>query len=168
MHIAPIINARHQLRWHRRLFSDATTALLWAVWLWLCSPGVMAISRLLGLHFHSRHPKAAKLLMLGSPLSIEEGVVVLLGTATALLLWNRLSSQPALRPRLTALPDYAGHFGIDTQTIAAGRSSAVCVVHHDEQGRITSIESRPATNAVVAARTDTASSLAIPTRRRAA
>jgi len=165
---APIINARHQLRWHRRLVSDASTALLWAAWLWLCRPGLLAVTHVLGLHVHSRHPTAAKLLLLGSPLSIEQGAVALLGTVAALLLWNRLSSQPALRPRLTVLPDYAGHFGVETQLIAAGRNSAVCVVHHDELGRITSIEPRRLARLVAAVDVDAVSAQAVPALRRAA
>jgi poly-beta-1,6-N-acetyl-D-glucosamine biosynthesis protein PgaD len=134
-----IINVRSQLRWHRRLVSDATTALLWAGWLWMCRPAVFALTRLLGLALGHRHP-ATKLLMLGTPVSVEATALALAGTSGLLLLWNRLSSQPALRPPTTVLPDYAGHFGIDTQTIVAGRHSAVCTVHHDEQGRITRIE----------------------------
>jgi poly-beta-1,6-N-acetyl-D-glucosamine biosynthesis protein PgaD len=136
-----IINARSQLRWHRRLVSDATTGLLWAGWLWMCRPAVVAVSRLLGLSAGLKHP-AAKLLTVGAPVTVEGTLLALAGTSALLLLWNRLSSQPALRPQLTVLPDYAGHFGIDTQTIVAGRNSGVCVVHHDEQGRITRIEAR--------------------------
>jgi poly-beta-1,6-N-acetyl-D-glucosamine biosynthesis protein PgaD len=138
---SPIINARNQLRWHRRLCSDATTGLLWAGWLWLCRPAVFAVTRLLGLGLGIRHP-AVKLLTLGAPVTLESTVLALVGTSGLLLLWNRVSSQPALRPQLTVLPDYAGHFGIDTQAIAAGRNSSICVVHHDEQGRITRIEAR--------------------------
>jgi poly-beta-1,6-N-acetyl-D-glucosamine biosynthesis protein PgaD len=141
MNGSPIINARRQLRWQRRLFSDATTALLWGGWLWLCRPAVLVISRLLGLGLGLRHP-AVKLLTLGAPVSVEGTALALFGTSGVLLLWNRLSSQPALRPRLTALPDYAGHFGIPMQTIMAGRSSSVCVVQHDDEGRITHIETR--------------------------
>jgi poly-beta-1,6-N-acetyl-D-glucosamine biosynthesis protein PgaD len=135
----PIINARHQLRWHRRLASDASTALLWGGWLWMCRPALVAVTRMLGLGL--KHP-AGKLLALGGPVSLEGTVLALVGTAGLLLLWNRLSSQPALRPQLTLLPDYAGHFGVDTQTIVAGRNSPICVVHHDDQGRITRIEAR--------------------------
>jgi poly-beta-1,6-N-acetyl-D-glucosamine biosynthesis protein PgaD len=135
----PIINARHQLRWQRRLVSDASTALLWAGWLWLCRPAVFALTRLLGLALGLKHP-ATRLLTSDAPVSVEGTVLALAGTAGLLLLWNRLSAQPALRPQTTVLPDYAGHFGIDTQTIVAGRHSAVCTVHHDEQGRITRIE----------------------------
>jgi poly-beta-1,6-N-acetyl-D-glucosamine biosynthesis protein PgaD len=145
MQDSPIINARRQLRWQRRLFSDATTALLWAGWLWLCRPAVFAVTRLLaiGLGLSLKHP-AAKLLSLGAPVSVEGTALALAGTSALLILWNRLSSQPALRPRLTRLPDYAGHFGIDTQAIVAGRHSAICTVHHDEQGRITRIDVRSA------------------------
>jgi poly-beta-1,6-N-acetyl-D-glucosamine biosynthesis protein PgaD len=149
MQDSPIINARRQLRWHRRLFSDAITALLWGGWLWMCRPAVIAVSRLLGLGVGLRHP-ALKLLSLGASVSVEGTALALAGTSGLLLLWNRLSSQPALRPQLTVLPDYAGHFGIDTQTIVAGRNSAVCVVHHDDQGRITRIEARSTERPVAA------------------
>jgi poly-beta-1,6-N-acetyl-D-glucosamine biosynthesis protein PgaD len=138
----PIINARHLLRWHRRLFSDATTAALWAFWLWLCSPALIAFTRLLMTGMDLRHHAAARLLVMGSSASIEGGALALAGTSGLLLVWNRLSSQPARRPALTVLPDYSGHFGIATQIIAAGRSSSICVVHHDEHGQIIDIVPR--------------------------
>ncbi len=118
-----IINARHQLRWHQRFVSDASTLLLWSVWLWLCRPVVFP--------WHA-----------GAMVSLEGAMLALVGTGALLMIWNRLASQPAVRPRLQAKPDFASHFALDARLISDARDSAVCVVHHDEQGRIVSIESK--------------------------
>jgi len=58
-----------------------------------------------------------------------------------------LTSRQALRPRLAALPDYAGYFGLEQQDVQRSRGCAVCVVHHDEHGRIVQIQGRDADSA---------------------
>jgi poly-beta-1,6-N-acetyl-D-glucosamine biosynthesis protein PgaD len=37
-------------------------------------------------------------------------------------------------------PDYASHFGLTASLLENGRTSQVCVVHHDALGRILAIE----------------------------
>jgi poly-beta-1,6-N-acetyl-D-glucosamine biosynthesis protein PgaD len=133
-----IINARRQLSWYRRLWSDASTFALWSAWLWLCRPAVFAVTGLLSVVLGVKHPPL-NAVAVGPALSYEWVVLALIGTSSLLLLWNRLSSQPAVRPRFTAMPDYASHFSLEPQEIAAGRDSTVCVVHHDEHGQITRI-----------------------------
>ncbi|HEX6592911.1 MAG TPA: poly-beta-1,6-N-acetyl-D-glucosamine biosynthesis protein PgaD [Moraxellaceae bacterium] len=136
-----IINARQHLRWHERLFSDASTAMLWGVWLWLWRPVLSTVNWLAALGA-SFQPTLMKLLANGSPLNIEGGVVALVGTSGTLLLWNLLPARKAEAPQVHTLRDYAGHFQLPEQDILAGRASSVCVVHHDEQGRIVRIEQR--------------------------
>jgi poly-beta-1,6-N-acetyl-D-glucosamine biosynthesis protein PgaD len=137
-----IINARRQLRWQQRLLSDASTFALWSMWLWLCRPVVLSLLGLVGVTLGVSH-RPLHPLFPGSAVTLEDAVVSLLGTGGLLMLWNRVSSQPAVRPECGIEPDYAAHFGLEIAQIAKGRDSAVCVVHHDEQGRITRIDSNP-------------------------
>ena len=136
-----IINARQHLRWHERLFSDASTAMLWGVWLWLWRPVLSTVNWLAAVGA-SFQPTLTKLLANGSPLNIEGGVVALVGTSGTLLLWNLLPARKAGSPQVHTLRDYASHFQLPEQDILQGRASSVCVVHHDEQGRIVRIEQR--------------------------
>lgn len=140
-----IINARHQMPWRRRLFSDATTAMLWGCWLWLWRPVLSAFNWLAGfgasftnfiVHFHSALPKIIN----GSGLGFEGGVVTLVGTSGTLLLWNLLPARKVSMPEVQTLRDYARHFDLPEQTILAGRAASVCVVHHDDNGHIIGIE----------------------------
>ena len=136
-----IINARHQMRWHQRLFSDASTAMLWGFWLWMWRP-VLSLFAWLGGVGASFQPTVMKLLASGTPVNLEGSVVALVGTSSTLLLWNML---PATRARVRCshtLRDYAAHFELPEQQIIAGRETSVCVVHHDDSGRIIRIEKK--------------------------
>jgi poly-beta-1,6-N-acetyl-D-glucosamine biosynthesis protein PgaD len=124
-----IIDARRQLSWNRRLFSDVSTLALWSMWLWMCRPVL----------FGTRHAFAHGLPTHGV-LALEDVVAALIGTCIVLMLWNRLASQPAPTPRINLAPDYSGHFGLDPRELALARSSSICVVHHDELGRILCID----------------------------
>lgn len=136
-----IINARHQMRWHQRLCSDASTAMLWGFWFWLWRPllGVFAWVGNLGASFH---PTLMKLLANGSPLNLEGSMMALVGTSGTLLLWNLLPARKAETPKVMTLRDYAAHFELPELEIINGRASSVCVVHHDEEGRIIRVDSR--------------------------
>jgi hypothetical protein len=90
---------------------------------------------------HATTVVAPPIIPTGGILTLEDAVVALIGTCTLLMLWNRLSSQPAPTPRLAIVPDYAGHFGIEPRQLADARDSGVCTVHHDEAGRILRIDS---------------------------
>ena len=142
-----IINVRRELGWHRRLFSDATTAALWGAWLWLCQPAIGAVALMCGTNLGTHFGRVA---LACTPASLADDALVLAGTAAALLLWKNVSARQARRPQLTHQPDYAGYFGLSAQALEQGRGTSVCVVHHDEQGRIVQIESRPATTPDVA------------------
>jgi poly-beta-1,6-N-acetyl-D-glucosamine biosynthesis protein PgaD len=135
----PIINARRQLRWRDRLFSDAGTLALWSVWLWMCRPAILGGVGMVGVAFGMKRTAPGTLAAHSLP-SVEEMALLLIGVSALLLLWNRLSRQPAVRPRIDLLPDYERHFGLDSQLIHAARDSQRVVVHHDDQGRIVAIE----------------------------
>jgi poly-beta-1,6-N-acetyl-D-glucosamine biosynthesis protein PgaD len=139
-----IIDARRQLSWNRRLFSDASTLALWSVWLWLCRSAVLRMVGTLGVMvgisragIHADSPA-----VIAGVFSIEDAALALVGTGATLMLWNRLASQPAPMPRIHAIPDFTTHFGIEAPMLDAARASQVCTVHHDEAGRILRIEAR--------------------------
>lgn len=137
-----IINARHQMSWAQRFFSNASTAMLWGGWLWMWRPVLNTFNWInsLGASFQ---PTLLKLLVNGTPMNIEGSVVALVGTSGTLLLWNMLPSRKAsTSPQAPLLRDYAAHFELPEHDILAGRASNVCVVHHDDNGRITRIESQ--------------------------
>jgi poly-beta-1,6-N-acetyl-D-glucosamine biosynthesis protein PgaD len=136
----PIINLRNQLSWYHRLSSDASTLALWSAWLWLCRPAILAAIGMVGVAFGMKHPTRGTPAGNALP-SIEEMVLLLIGVSALLLLWNRLSREPAVRPRVDQLPDFGLHFGLTEEQISAARDSQRCVVHHDEQGCIISIDS---------------------------
>lgn len=137
-----IINLRDQLGWSRRIVSDVSTLALWGAWLWLCRPVLVGIAILFGSHA-ARHVHAAGLGTLQTAYVLESGGLILAGTASALLLWNRITTSHARPPRLGGRPDYAGHFGLSPAELERGRASSICVVHHDEQGRIVRLTSHP-------------------------
>lgn len=135
-----IIDARHRLRWHQRLCSDAGTAMLWGAWLWLWRPLFSAFAWLSKLGAGA--PPTLLPLAAGLPLGLERSAVALLGTSGTLLLWNLLPARRTPPPPPPSLQDYARHFDLSVEVLVAGRAAAVCVVHHDEQGRIVAIEAR--------------------------
>jgi poly-beta-1,6-N-acetyl-D-glucosamine biosynthesis protein PgaD len=141
-----IIDARHRLRWHQRLFSDASTAMMWGIWLWLWSPMLRSFGWLAHMGARS-YPPAAKLLGSGPSMDLDHYVMALVGTSGTLLAWNWL---PASRVELAdarSLTDYARHFELAEHEILAGRRASVCVVHHDDRGRIVRLECRTADDA---------------------
>ena len=142
-----IINARRQLSWNRRLFSDASTLALWSMWLWLCRSALIRLVGMFGVAFGLRHSavhdgSVGQLVFAGAALTIEDAIAALLGTCGVLMLWNRLASRPAPTPRVNLVPDYAAYFGLESQQLTEARSSSVCTVHHDEAGRILRIVAR--------------------------
>jgi poly-beta-1,6-N-acetyl-D-glucosamine biosynthesis protein PgaD len=136
-----IIDARHRLRWYQRLLSDACTAAMWGIWLWLWSPALSSFARLAQLG--ARAPGPLKLLGQGGAADLHYCVAALVGTSGTLLVWNRLPASPRVRGRkMLSLSDYAGHFELHEHAITSGRRTPVCVVHHDDSGRIVRLECR--------------------------
>jgi poly-beta-1,6-N-acetyl-D-glucosamine biosynthesis protein PgaD len=138
-----IINARRHLPWQKRFFSDASTAMLWGGWLWMCRPVLSMLSWIGGLGA-GLQPTVLKLLGNGAPaMNLEGSVMALVGTSGTLLLWNLLPAHKAhTLAQAHTLRDYASHFNLPEQQIVAGRATSICVVHHDEAGHITSIETK--------------------------
>ena len=134
MNHALIIDARQQLHWHQRLFSDTSTAMMWGIWLLLWRP-VLVFTWLISMH----HP--ASLLHLVSIASFEEAMTALFSAVAALLLWSTLPSDKVKNPASRTLDDYARHFKMQPSQIEASRAQNICVMHHDEQGNIVRIES---------------------------
>lgn len=128
-----IIDARKQLTWHQKLFSDTTTAIMWAGWLLLWRP-VVLLTWVMSLH----HP--VMLWNFLDNIGIEQYITALLACAAALLLWNTLPSHQVYKPRARQLEDYASHFDLSSQHISAGREQRICIIHHDDHGKIIAIE----------------------------
>jgi len=133
-----IINARHRLAWYQRLFSDASTALMWGGWLWLWSPVLRSFAWLADLGVRS--PTLMKLLASGSADDLGRSVVVLAGTSGTLLVWSWLPARKVNAAAPLSLRDSARHFELPEHELQAGRRASVCVVHHDESGRIVQLE----------------------------
>lgn len=134
-----IINARDRLRWHQRLFSDASTVVMWGFWLNLWFPIVRAFTKVPFLDVLARRT-ARIALAHGSPFAVERYAVALVGTTGTLWLWNQLPAFKRCTPRVESVSDYARHFELPEEEILGGRSAAICVVHHDEGGRIVRVE----------------------------
>jgi poly-beta-1,6-N-acetyl-D-glucosamine biosynthesis protein PgaD len=127
-----IINVRRQLPWRQRLISDVSTAGLWVGFLWLCRPviGIFAPTRFVDAHLVSA----------GAPFAAERMVLTLLVVTAGLLLWRKLADRRKAPAAAEGAPNYAGHFGLNDLQLHRGRSSQVCVVHHDADGRIVGID----------------------------
>jgi poly-beta-1,6-N-acetyl-D-glucosamine biosynthesis protein PgaD len=136
-----IINARDRLRWHQRFLSDASTLLMWWAWLNLWAPLVRSLARAADFGVLSQLAPM-KILPGGPVVDVRQYALALVGTSGTLLLWNRLPSVKARAPEARSLSDYARHFELPEEALVAGRGTAVCVVHHDECGRIIRVERR--------------------------
>lgn len=135
-----IINARRHLRWHQRLATDASTAAMWGGWLYLWQPLFKAAA---WLSAWGSRPLIGKLLAATPLVALQQPALTLVGACGALLLWSLLPARKVAAPEVVqSLADYAAHFGLPEQQIQAGQGTAVCVVHHDDQGRIIGIEAR--------------------------
>lgn len=136
-----IINARSRLSWHQRFVSDASTAFMWAFWIKLWLPVLRAMLRVPFLDALAR--KSLRLLLVqGSAQSVEHYALALVGASGSLLVWSRLPAFKVATPELTTPQDCAAHFGLPLAELLAGREASVCVVHHDESGRILRLERR--------------------------
>lgn len=136
-----IINARHCLRWHQRLLSDASTALLWSGWIWLWMPLVRAWASF-AAEGAQLSAAVTPLLAVGSEDALGHSVAALIGASGTLMVWNRLPGRPARAAPPLSLREHARYFQLPEQELAAGRAASVCVVHHDAHGRIVRVERR--------------------------
>lgn len=136
-----IINARDRLRWHQRLCSDASTLLMWWAWLKLWYPLLRSFARAADFSVLSQLA-SMRLLPGGSAIDVQQYAMALVGTSGTLLLWKGLPAVKACPPDVQSVSDYARHFELPEDELVAGRGTAVCVVHHDDCGRITRVERR--------------------------
>jgi poly-beta-1,6-N-acetyl-D-glucosamine biosynthesis protein PgaD len=136
-----IINARHRLRWHQRLLSDASTAMAWGGWLWLWAPPLKSFSWLASLGL-SAATGIDGILSSSAAWGFQRSLVALIGTSGTLLVWNRLPARKVAATTELSVRDHARHFQLSEQEIQASRNASVCVVHHDSSGRIVRLERR--------------------------
>lgn len=130
-----IINIRQQLDWHQRFFSDSSTALAWAMWLYLWRPLVV----ITGVHAVNSHPTLFHFATNISPAMFGSIIAVVIFGAVGLLLWARLPSRRIKPMAHKTLTDYARYFDLPKQDIMEGREANVCTVYHDAQGKIVAI-----------------------------
>ena len=136
-----IINARHRLAWHQRLFSDASTAMAWGGWLWLWSPVLRSSATAAELGARS-YPALMKLVGNGSVDDLQRSVLALIGTSGTLLAWSKLPARKAPETKAVSLREHAEQFGLTERELESARHAPVCVVRHDERGRIIGVECR--------------------------
>ncbi|MDM1246409.1 MULTISPECIES: poly-beta-1,6-N-acetyl-D-glucosamine biosynthesis protein PgaD [Acinetobacter] len=131
-----IIDLRQQLPWHKRYISTTSTAMLWGVWILLWRPLLLLIG-VIGI----QKPHIVHNIMQAFTVILQHGLIALMVCALSLLLWNRFI--PAKTPeqaKTKSLSDYAEHFALNEQEIDEGRHQKISIVHHDEHGKIISIQ----------------------------
>ena len=137
-----IINARDRLSWHQRLFSDASTVVMWGAWLNLWYPVMRAFMKVPYLDSLAR--RTVRMALMAPGAGVEHYAAALVGTSGTLLVWNRLPPFRVCDPEHRTAADYAQHFGLPERELLQSRDAAICVVHHDESGRIVRVERRAA------------------------
>lgn len=137
-----IINARHRLAWHQRLLSDASTAMMWGGWLWLWAPLLRSFRWLATIGARS-FPAVWNVLASAPADELQVSFVALVGTSGTLLALNWLPSRKICASEAqVSVRDYARHLRLPERELEAGRHASVCVVHHDDSGRIVRLECR--------------------------
>ena len=135
-----IINARRKLSWRRRIGSDAATALLWAVWIYLCWPVIEKLYEVVRLQL-ALEPAAIEVLETADPISLQHSLVALIGTCAALMLWTLMPKRKVTHPHTAnTLDDYAETFAIPADSLDRAQHSRITTVHCDEEGEIVQLE----------------------------
>ena len=142
----PIINARGELGRGRRLISDGATVAVWIGWILLWIPAFRVAFRSLR-EAHRLHVDwdlaAQEAIDTITPVSLTHSALLVFGTCALLLLWSLIPNRkPAAVPMTETLEDEARRLQVPRQELQDGRDSRICVVHHDDDGAIHSIESR--------------------------
>ena len=138
-----IINARDRLAWHQRFFSDASTVVMWGVWLKLWYPVLRAFGKVPYLDTLARRTLRMAVAS-AAGVGVEHYAAAVVGASGTLLVWSHLPSFKSCEPAEPTAIDYAEHFGLSVTELQVGRESAICVVHHDESGRIVRVDTRAA------------------------
>lgn len=131
-----VIDLRRLLPWHKRYASNTSTAIMWAVWLFLWRPLLIVIGVVSLQKQHIIHQMFSAF-----GLGIEHGVSALLACVVALLLWSNFIPAKTVKPSSAKnISDYEQHFDLAIQDIEQGRQQKVSVIHHDDHGKIIRIE----------------------------
>jgi len=137
-----IINARRQLSWRRRILSDATTAVLWILWICLWIPVYHKLQEVIHMRM-AFEPAAVEVFEAMDPIDVSNSLLSLLGTTGLLLLWTLLPRRKVTRAHdVATLEDYAAAFHLPAEAVIAGLNSRVITLHHDDNGAIIRIEPR--------------------------
>lgn len=135
-----IINVSRNLGWRRRLASRATTTALWGGFALLWLPVMLKLHEVVQQRL-SFKPAAIEVLETVDPLSPWHSLLALVGTCLLLLLWSLLPSRTAGATHTAETPEaLARGFGLDPATVAAAQAARICVVHHDEHGRVVHLD----------------------------
>ncbi|MFO1391935.1 MAG: poly-beta-1,6-N-acetyl-D-glucosamine biosynthesis protein PgaD [Agitococcus sp.] len=136
-----IINARSHLPWQTKVLSDSLTAIMWGAWLFLWRPVVHVVIVLHAIGCTDVHKISSMLHSCTPDINFENGLLALLSSVTALLLWSLLPSKKVKTAhRVNSLRDYAQYFQLNDQQINQGRHKQIAVVYHNEQGQIIGIK----------------------------
>lgn len=137
-----IINVSRDLGWRRRLASRATTTALWCGFALLWLPVALKLHEVVRQRL-SFEPAAIEVLETVDPLSPWHSLIALLGTCALLLLWSLLPSRTAGATHTAETPEaLALGFGLEPAQVANAQAARICVVHHDEHGRVIAVEAR--------------------------
>lgn len=140
-----IIDARHELSLSQKLICNSLTLALWSLWLYLCMPAIGLVIHLSGFKGFYRQMVEAQSLWPHLPHALLSFLLIQLGAASLLAIWATLTRNDASNRALPPdVHEYAKHFGLDGQQLRDARKHAITVVHHDEQGQIIRLESKPA------------------------
>lgn len=135
-----IINVSRDLGWRRRLASRASTLALWGGFAFLWLPVLLKLHEVVKQRL-SFEPAAIEVLEIVDPLSPWHSLIALLGTCALLLLWSLLPSRKAGATHTAETPEaLALGFGLEPETVSTAQGARICVVHHDEQGRVVKLE----------------------------
>ena len=131
-----IIDIRHQIPWQKRYISNTGTLLLWGFWILLWQP--IAIS--VGL-IEVQHQSIVDRLLRAFFSVVENGFTTLLICALSLWLWRHfIPSTQVKQSKQKTVQDYAAHFQLDLQSLHRARQQKIMTVHHDQHGKIQSLE----------------------------
>lgn len=140
MSYQPIIDVRRSLPWRRRIASEFATFAVWIAWGVLCLSTFASSAHAAAAGHHVNRPG----IHTAAPSSGQVEAVLAFAALGLSALWAVPRMRQTAPRAFSKSPDYAAHFGLTASLLENGRTSQVCVVHHDALGRILAIETPPA------------------------
>ena len=135
-----IINRRHELPLKKRLLSDMVTTLLWACWIYLWWPFFEVLWRIVSIR-SSAEDIADDIFDQIHAVTVEHALMMLLGTSAILILIAKLPKYSPQSLHTVYQPEeYAQFFDINSDELVQGLQSQVCTLHHNQVGKIISIQ----------------------------